>query len=254
MFFAKPLEYRVEIPGERFVQGQAIAGTLTAVNRDSDPRGGLSLEVGLAFGVFKELKKSGAAALAILERQTLAEGVELEPGDEKTLPWRFALALDAPVKTSESGPFLLYGGRLEVGGERGQIDLPVELAPPLETFITTLENLFAFEARGRRFAEGFLEVRFKPPASYPTLEEMVVAMRLDDHDAHLRFRGRLKALRRGEGGGVGIRKTALDRTVPRAEFLLNNEQPNRAVFKNLLAEVLAEFAPVLAKPAKPPAG
>jgi hypothetical protein len=140
--------------------------------------------------------------MELLERHTLAQDLALEPGKEQKVPWQVALRLDCPVTTKESGLFLLYGANLDDPGARGVIDLPVALAPPLESFITTLENHFAFEARTRRFEAGFTHVKFKPPSKYPTLEEMVVAMRIGEDGLHLRFDCKRKGLGRGPKSNI----------------------------------------------------
>ena len=184
-FFAKPLEYRMETPAEELVQGQSFQGTLQVVNRGGTEEKPLVLEVGLAYGDLKRIKQNEPDAFNLLERHELAEGLTLAPNEEHKAEWEFALASDCPITSSVGCLFLLYGGNLDEPGRWSRIDLRVDLGPELQTFITTLENHFAFEAKSKHYQEGFTEVRFKPPSTYPTLEELSVLMRVRGHDPEI---------------------------------------------------------------------
>lgn len=242
LYFAKPLEYRLEVPGNEFVQGTPLRGTLIVTNRDTKALSGLSLNVGLAYGVVKTLKAEGASALRILERTTLAEDFALNPGEERRAEWELPLHPMAPIQSKEASPFLLYGGNLEAPESRGQIDLPVQLAPPLRAFLTTLENHFAFELRGCHCEDGILEGRFKPPASYPTLEELTVLIGLEPESVRIEFQGRGKGFKLGAEGGLQTKKRAGVRSVPTAQFLPPGRPPNRALYRSLVDEMLPEIA------------
>lgn len=242
LHFAKPLEYRVEIPGDEFVQGKPLLGRMSVINRDSKAHKGLSLEIGLAYGDFKELKESGKAALKILDRTQLAKGFSLKPGEEKQVEWEFPLGSDAPIQSSDGGPFLLYGGNLDSTQGRGQLDLPVQLSPPLAAFITTLENHFAFESRGCKCEKGVVTVRLKPPGSYPTLDELFVSFKLDAKSVHLGFTGRGKGIKRTEGGGLEIKQNKTRKKVALNQFILHNAMPNRALYRDLISTMLPNIA------------
>jgi hypothetical protein len=141
--FARPFEYRLEISQERVSQGAPLKGTLAIVNRDTKPQSSLRLQLALAHGTFRQVKDRGGAALSIIERQTLAEKLDLAPSQEHKASWTIDIRADCPATTKESGPFLLYGTNLDDPGGRGMIDLPVELAASLEALISTVENHFA---------------------------------------------------------------------------------------------------------------
>ena len=91
------------------------------------------------------------------------------------------------------------------------------------------------------------EVKFKPPGTYPTLQEFWVCIRLAEPEATLRFVARLKSFVRGAGGGVKTRKSELERKVPISQFMPHGGMPNRALYREILAEVLEELTPTLLK-------
>lgn len=247
--FARPFEFRLEIPQERMAQGQPLAGTLAIVNRDAAPHAGLTLQLALGYGTFRQVKDKGGAALTLLERQTLAGDLALAPGREHKTSWTIEVKPDCPAKTQESGPFILYGTNLEDVGGRGMIDLPMELASPLELLIATVENHFAFEARSRKNQDGFVEVLFKPPGTYPTLLEFSIAMRISGADLTLRFRSKLRGFQRGAKAGVTARKTEVERTLAGKEFMLSPGMPNRDSYRRAVQEALSEMTPAILQPA-----
>ncbi|HKI98429.1 MAG TPA: hypothetical protein VKB51_08165 [bacterium] len=242
LYFAKPLEYRLEVTGDTFVQGDSLAGTLSVTNRDDAPQTKLTLQLGLAYGVYKEIKAEGQRAMRVLERLTLAEGFSLKPGEEKRCEWKLPLELTGPVQSKEGSPFLLYGGDLDKPETRGQIDLPVQLATPFKAFLTTLENHFAFELRGTTCLDGVLEGRFKPPTSYPTLEELTVLVSIEEKGVKVEFLSRGKGLKRGEEGGVTTKKRGAAKTIPMEQFLPRSGLPNRALYRDLVDQLLPQIA------------
>jgi sporulation-control protein spo0M len=243
--FARPFEYRLDIPQERVSQGLPLAGTLSIVNRDGKPQSDLSLQLALGHGTFRMVKDKGGAALTLLERMTLIEKLTLAPGQEHKAPWKLQIQPDCPVTTKESGPFLLYGTNLDDTAGRGMIDLPVELSASLEVLIATVENHFAFEARSRKNQDGFMEVIFKPPGRYPTLQEFSIAMKVTGEDLNLRFRCKLKGFQRGPKAGVTTRKTEIDRTLTGRDFMVSAVLPNRERYRQVVQEALAEMTPAI---------
>ena len=247
--FARPFEYRLDITQDPISQGMTLSGTLTVVNRDAKPHAGVSLQLALGYATFRQVKDKGGAALTTLEHKTLAENLTLAPGQEHKASWTLQIRADCPTTTRESGPFLLYGTNLDDPGGRGMIDLPVALSPALEAFIATIENHFAFEARSRKNTDGFIEVQFKPPETYPTLQEFSLAMAVNGLDLNLRFTCKLKGFQRGAKSGVTSRRTEAQRTLVGRDFMISPTMPNRERYRQIVQEALDEMTPALFAPA-----
>ncbi len=244
LFFAKPIEYRVETPADQLFQGEALQGTMAIANRGAGPEQDLRMVVGLAYGDFKKIKENEPGGLELLDEHCLEEGLHLEPGGEHRAEWDFALRSDCPITSKEGSLFLLYGRDLAEETARSKIDLQVQLSPVLEAMVSSIENHFAFAAKSRAFANGFTEVRFKPPASYPTLEEMTVLMRLREEEGmELRFRCRTKKLDRSGGKGMKSHVAEISHTYPRDQYMIHNTQPNRPLFRDIVESVLNETTP-----------
>lgn len=245
LFFAKPIEYRLETPAEQLVQGDAIQGNMVAANRGAGVEKKLRMEVGLAYGNFKKIKDNEPGALVLIERKSLGKQFSLKPGEDQTSPFELLLPPDCPVTSKEGSLFLLYGGNLEDSAARSKIDLQVQLSPVLETLVATIENHFAFAAKSRGDADGFTEVKFKPPSSYPTLDELTLLMRVREKEGmDLRFHCKIKTFERGPmARGLKTKVVKIDQNYSRKEYLLHNSQPNRELFKTAMETVLAKATP-----------
>ncbi|MEE8395792.1 MAG: hypothetical protein V3S29_07030 [bacterium] len=243
-FFSKPLEYRLETAAETLVQGEDFQGTLSVANRGGETLGRLALQLGLAYGNFKKIKANEADAYQPVLSQQVGKKFSLQAGAEHRAEWAIALPPDCPITSTEGALFLIYGGNLEQPGAWSKIDLRVGLATVLETFVTTMENHFAFAATTRKHDGGYTEVRFKPPTSYPTMEEMGVRMRLREKEGmELRFQCRLRKFDRNQPGAVTTAAAEWERSYPQKDYELYNGQPNRELYKTAIAEALAEIAP-----------
>lgn len=248
LYFAKPLEYRLEVSGEEFEQGQPLAGTLCVTNRGSAVLDDLMLELGLAYGVFREIKEEGNQSLTLLEGSQLAKGFSLEPGAEKKEAWELPLGNAAPIMSKEGSPFLLYGANLKQVGARGQINLPVGLSSPASAFIATLENHYAFESRASICAGALLETRFKPPGSYPLLDELTVTMKIDHKAVTLVFKGKGKGIRGGAAGGLIAKHSSTKKTIPLEKFGFDRGRPNRGLYRELIDAMMPKIAVKREKP------
>jgi hypothetical protein len=245
LYFSKPLEFRLETPAEALAQGETFAGEFHATNRGDAPLTALDFGVALAYAEFKDVKSRPATAFDIQDRRALAEGKSLKPGEGFRGNWEFTLPKDCPITSKSGALFLLYGNRIGEAGGFGMLDLNVNLAPVLETFIATIENQFQFEAAGRRHAEGYTLVSFKAPESYPTLEKLELLIRFrDEAGIELVYRAKVKAVDRGAKSGLKTRNVSLERTVPPDQAFLGGKLPNRGLFRTSFEEALGEIFPL----------
>ena len=244
LFFAKPIEFRVETPADLLMQGDAFGGSMVMANRGAEAQKKLRMEIGLAYGDFRKIKENEEDGLTLIDQRIFGKRITLEPGQERKQDWEFTLGVDCPISSKEGTLFLLYGHDLSEGSARSKIDLRVQLSPVLETLVSSIENHFAFTAKSRAHEDGFTEVKFKPPASYPTLEEMAVLMRLhSENGLELCFRCRVKKFDRSSSKGVTTKTVEIKQAYPREKYLIYNTRPNRSLFKTIVEEVLATATP-----------
>ena len=245
LYFAKPLEFRLETPAETLVQGDTFSGQFQATNRGDAPVNGLDPVVALAYAEFAQVKRNPTGAFRVRERRDLGAGLTLKPGGTFQAGWEFALPSDCPVTSRSGALFLLYGNRLGEAGGFGMLDLKVSLAPVLETFISTVENLFSFEAAGRKYSDGYTEVRFKPPESFPSLEKLDLLMRYREPEGmELVYQATVKTFAREGKTGVKNRQVTIERTLTPDQALPGGKLPNRNLFRQSIEETLGEILPL----------
>jgi hypothetical protein len=247
LHFAKPLEYRLETAADQLTQGDTFAGKLMVTNRGEAPLADGVLDIALAYGRIRNLKAGEQDAFETVTRHRLAEGLTVAPGDAHEAGWEFTLARDCPISTKEGTLFLLYGGNLDQPQGWGRIDLQVVLHPVLETLVGTIETQFHFEARGRKNVADAVEVRFKPPASYPTMKDFYARVALRGDTLEVTFRAALKSLARGGAKGVRTRAEQTQRSLAPGAYLIGNAHPDRIAMKALIGEALRELLPTLAQ-------
>ncbi|MCZ6554288.1 MAG: hypothetical protein O7A67_10870 [SAR324 cluster bacterium] len=242
LHFAKPLEFRLETPAETLTQGESFSGTFQATNRGAEALDRLDLQVTLAYAEFKALKESPESAFAVQEHLELAADATLEPGGEFAAPWSLALASDCPITSKTGGLFLLYGEGWERPGRFGKLDLRVTLAPVVEAYLATLENVFSFVADSCRFDGAFTEVRLKPPSRYATLERLQLLIRYREEGMELVYQAKVKGFGRGRSG-LTSKNVTLEQKLAPDQVLMGGNRPNRAFFKTSIESTLGELVP-----------
>jgi hypothetical protein len=245
LYFAKPLEFRLETPAETLTQGESFAGEFVATNRGDAAQSDLDFSVALAYAEFKDVKDRPGSAFEVRDRRAIAEKKSLAPGESLRGNWEFTLPWDCPITSKSGALFLLYGTRLGEPGGFGMLDLRVNLAPVLETFIATVENQFQFEASSRRFTEGFTEVRLKPPESYPTLEKLELLLRYREGEGiDLVYKAKVKGMDRETRAGLKTRNVTVERKLPPDQAFVGGKLPNRSLFRTAFEEALGEIVPM----------
>ena len=245
IFFARPLEFRLESAAEGLRQGDSLHGNLTVLNQDSQAVSDLRLELALAYAVFRRIKTHGPTAYNIIERQILAEGFKLAAKGNRQAEWQMILPMDAPISSKEGSLFLLYGTDLSQAGAFGALDIPVGLASVLDTFITVCENRFAFKQKNAKFNKGFAEVVLAVPDHYPSLMELSVRLRLHEGALEVVFLTKAQTL---DKKGTKVNKGEFAHTLPADQVMLNPTMPNRPLFQQTIRTVLEGILPPGALP------
>jgi len=245
LYFAKPLEYRLETPAEALTQGERFSGEFHATNRGDLPSDARSFSVALAYADFRAVRDKPARAFDIRDRCELGSGISLQPGETFRGEWSFALPTDCPITSKTGALFLLYGSTPDEPGRFGMLDLNVALAPVLETFISTVENLFSFQATGRKHHDGYTEVRFKVPATYPSLEKLQILMRYREPEGmQLVYQAKVKGFDREGKSGLQSRPLNVERVLPPEQAFTGARLPNRNLFREAFQEALGTFVPL----------
>jgi hypothetical protein len=164
LFLQKSLEFRLDVQGDAFEQGQEVVCTLKIVNRGTERVTLASPTLRLAVGDLKLVKAKDPAAFTMLAAAELERGIELAPGAEFSVMHTFPLDLNSPITEKAKSPFLLYGDSESVV-ELGQLLLTVTPHKHLRTIFDTLTTVFSFLSKGDSAKNGWTSVKLKPPES-----------------------------------------------------------------------------------------
>ena len=187
-FFQKPLEFRLEVDGEMWAQGDKITGSLVAKNHGSDPVTLNEFRVALAHGELKKVRAKSPEAFKILNTATGPSGAKLEAQNEFTLPWSFETNRNGPITDTSSSLFLLYG-RGDVNEQLGQIQLTMNPDSVIQEIIQIFVIAFRFVVKTRKFAKGSVEVKLAPPdaKAFAAVEQLILNFCYEGETVHLSY-------------------------------------------------------------------
>ena len=179
-FFQKPLEFRLEVDGETWNQGDKITGSLNIKNHGADPAALSEFRVALAHGELKKVHAKSPEAFKILNTTPGSAGAKLESEKEFTLPWTFETNRNSPITDTSSSLYLLYG-RGDATEHLGHIQLNMNPDSVIQDIIQIFVIAFRFVVKTRKFAKGSVEVKLAPPdaKAFKAVEQLILTFRYE---------------------------------------------------------------------------
>lgn len=239
-FFQQPLQYKIEIDGENWYQGEEIKGKLIIRNMSSETVVVNASQVILAYGLKKSIKEGSESPWEVLEKIVLTKNISLPAGDEQSYEWNFQLATDCPITDKQGGLYLLFGGE-DTLSEGGRIDLPVSLHPILQNFLQTFSTQFFFLEKYQKRKSEWTEVKLVPPESkeYPNLDFVRCLLRISQEQLEAHYLFKMSGLgRSGEKMTVTKKNRELKQKILPENYLQPGGFPNRACFRENINEAL----------------
>ena len=187
-FFQKPLEFRLQVDGESWNQGNAISGTLVAKNHGNESVPMDHVRVALAHGLLRHVHAKDPDAFEILNTTSGQAGDKLEAQKEFTLPWKFQTERNTPITDNLSSLFLVYG-KGEATEQLGQLQLKMIPDPVIEEFIQIFIISYRFVVKSRKHSKGTVEVKLAPPdaKAFASLEQLIVKFHFEGETVHLAY-------------------------------------------------------------------
>jgi len=241
VFFKQPFEYRLDVSGDEWRQGDALAAVLTVKNRSNfiQPLPGLFLR--LAQGDFKSVREKKPNAFTLIACAELDAQAELGPDEERRFPWTFSLDRNCPVSDKAQSLFLLCGCG-ELGDAAGHLALNVQPHPHIDAVLSLMESSFSFVLKGQKSRKGRIEAKLKPPAGkeYPTLEHLLLFFRFVEDSLQLNFCFNLKTLQ-ASATTLEMKKAKreIEQVLPLKNYLFPGGQINNEPLEAAIGETLA---------------
>jgi hypothetical protein len=247
VFIQQPFEFRLEVPGDSFVQGSSVSCTLTAKNHGDAAAMLETPTLVLALANLKKVKAKDVSGFEAVVSPELERGVEVAAKGEYSFKHSFDLQLNAAITDKGQSPYLLYGNASEVAG-LGQLMLTVSPHPHLRAIFDTMTSMFSFVAKGETWKDSWTCARFKPPESrrMSFVEELSLSARHTAEALELRFVFLVKkfdtSMTKVE---VKKGKAEVCQTWPRAEYLFGGDFLNQEYAEKMIDSALGEVSSAL---------
>lgn len=193
VFFSKGLEYRLEVQGDEWTQGDSLSCGLSIKNRNLSRVSVSGLLLCLSLGDLKKVKAKAIDAFEPVSKAEFLSPLDLEPDEQKSFPWSFELGKNCPITDKSESLFLICGLEAEPAG---QLQVNVLPHPHIEAVLSLFESFFSFVLKGQKSKKGWVEAKLKPPSgkTYPTLDHLLLLLQFDGEDMLLKFRFSVKKL------------------------------------------------------------
>lgn len=184
-FFAKPLEYNLNIDGESWTQGSSIVGTLS-VTSHGEVTDLSRVGVHLCYCTSKKLKAKDPSGITLIESFLLTQ-------DCNDLAFEFKLDEACAISESSGGHYILCGD-LNRPFDGGMLELSVGPAKTISSFVEVFEQFFRFKLKKYKSKKGFIEAGVTPPSSsdWSRIQKMVLQLRIVEKSLEVKFLFSLK--------------------------------------------------------------
>jgi len=240
VFVSNQIEYRVEVTGEEFCQGDILPCSLTARNHAASPQTIAGLRLELACGSMKKIKDKAPDAFKVLAQAPDSGPAEIAPGQQVAVSCEFPLDTNCIISEKTQSLHLLYGSR-EASASPGQALLTILSHRHTRQILSILESSLQFIPKGIKSAEDWLQARFKPPTErrLSFLEELTLCFHFEGDVLLLKYLFKVKAFE-ASALSVGVKKvkSELAQRLERKDYLLTEEAVNHPYIETRIEEAL----------------
>jgi hypothetical protein len=193
-FFQKPLEYKIDINGDSWAQGDSIQGSLIVQNHSNDEIDLASTGCHLCSISHKKLKTKDKSALNMLN-QKVFENTKISALSQTNFDFNFQLAPDSSITDTTEGLYLICG-QLETPFDGGILQLKITPIKIISDFVEIFENFFKFKFKALKNKKPFIEAKITPPDSkeWTAIQTMSLKMRMIESKLALDFNFKVKKM------------------------------------------------------------
>jgi len=183
-----PLEFRLEVTGDTFVQGAEVPCRLTVKNHGQSAASVHDLALELALGSLKKAKAKEDTAFEVIAPGEVERGCEVPPGGELSFLHTFLLDRNAPISDKAQSPFLLYGSGAS-SAALAQLPLMVAPHPHVRSLFDSMMTVYSFTPKGETWKAGWTTTKLKAPDArrFSLVEELNLSCRFEGESLEVRF-------------------------------------------------------------------
>ncbi len=180
-FFQKGTEYKLEIDGESWAQGDTIKGKLIAKSHSNGPIP--EVQALLAYADLKHVHAKKPDSFEVLATTPL----KLKDG---IADWEFPLDRNAPITDVSSSLFILYGPVDPDPMTLGRLQLSVKPYGCIEKYLDVLRVHFRFVLKFTKAEKKGMQAKLVPPdgaKNLSFLEHVLIRFSFNGDDLHLTY-------------------------------------------------------------------
>jgi hypothetical protein len=200
--FQQPYEFKLEVEGESWNQGEPLRGSLLIKNHGGAPAALSGVQVKLAYGGLKKVHAKSAEAFDDLASAPLELSGELGAGEERRVSWEFKTTRDTPITDNVNSPFVLYGHG-ESAVTLAPLQLNIQPDPLIQEVMNSLRIQFRFVPKALKFRKKGVEGKFEPPTSqaFASLDYVLVGFGFEGDVLELEYIFHMKKVEATAVGG-----------------------------------------------------
>ena len=162
--FLKPLEYNIEILGEKWQQGALVKGVVKVKNNGSEKTSISNLKIALCSGSYKKLKTKDAKTFEVIAESIFGKDTHFKNMEEKEFPWEFKLDENARITDKDGSLYIILKDQSDASvWPIGILELTIIPKIIITQFLEIFENFIRFKIAQIKYVKEMIEVKMTPP-------------------------------------------------------------------------------------------
>jgi len=241
LFLQDQLEFKLEVAGDGWRQGDELSCALSVKNRGDAPAALGGLQLRTAYGNLKKIRQKTGGAFAPVSSADLNPPSAIGPRQELAFSWTFTIDKNCSITDKTQSLHLLYGNTDDLD-KLGQLPVNVQPHPHIQVLLQILETAFSFVLKGQRAAKSEFEAKLKPPAAkkYTMLDQLVLSARFEGEALCLTYAFHVKKLS-ATPSSFGFKKgvSEVEQRLDSSGYLFPGGYVNHDPLEKAIAEALA---------------
>lgn len=238
-FFAKPLEYKLDVNGESWQQGSMLQGSLIIANHGAETILVKDLGIHLCFGNNKKIKAKDGKAFEVIDSK-LPDTETILSKSETSIDFNFALNSNAPI-TEKTQSLYLVCGDINHPFDGGMLELNIAPIKAVSDFMEIFQTFFKFKFKTLKNKKDWVAVQVTPPDSkdWVNIQKLNLHMKVEDQKLNINFIFNLKKLS-FDSTLTGTKDSKLEVPIimEKKDYLTFGDSPNQVKIMKVIEEVL----------------
>jgi hypothetical protein len=235
-YFIKPLEFKLNVDGESWIQGDTITGVLEINNHSVEAIDSSKLGCYLCFCNSKKLKVKDKSAIQVIQTVQLIK-------DENVINFQYKLPSDCAITDNINNYYIICGDINAPFTNAGQLELMITPTHQILNFVEVFEQFFRFKFKKFKNKKEYIEVLVTPPDSkeWARIQKMSLKMRMSGNNLDVLFSIDTKSLSFDNTlAKTKDEKREIKRVLTKKEYELYGST-NQEGIKKVIAEVLEQI-------------